>query len=403
MKKKLSIYFIICSAIIFSQDSTKQISINLPSGIDIDLKGKVEFEFVDVEGKGGAINSTEFLQKIQTRSPYVRIDKAVLNFKILYSENISFRFGLRFDDDNAYVDKSYLLFQNPGSKFEIGSNRPAIALNREVEGYPLIGTAIWKGRQYHIDYEKQLSIMDMKLGGSVALKRPLAFDAPAEDDSYLMLVYGNMPTSTRKWDGVTTEFGLRSEINLGILRILGWGYFGELYDDYDWRLLYDQFTYYRYAQGQVLPKDANRDHYWAGVRSELDLFGFFTRAEYIISKDGFLDRDGFYIETRKSFNPSYFSNKPLLILARYGGLNIEPGGTWEAQLDDPHTWDRTLVTLAAVYNLTDYAKIKLEYYITGEETGDTKEKAESYNNGQGREYQPDMVDNQLLVQFELNF
>ena len=321
----------------------------------------------------------------------------------LYSENISFRFGLRFDDDNAYVDKSYLLFQNPGSKFEIGSNRPAIALNREVEGYPLIGTAFWKGRQYHIDYEKQLSIMDMKLGGSVALKRPLAFDAPAEDDSYLMLVYGNMPTSTRKWDGVTTEFGLRSEINLGILRILGWGYFGELYDDYDWRLLYDQFTYYRYAQGQVLPKDANRDHYWAGVRSELDLFGFFTRAEYIISKDGFLDRDGFYIETRKSFNPSYFSNKPLLILARYGGLNIEPGGTWEAQLDDPHTWDRTLVTLAAVYNLTDYAKIKLEYYITGEETGDTKEKAESYNNGQGREYQPDMVDNQLLVQFELNF
>ena len=76
---------------------------------------------------------------------------------------------------------------------------------------------------------------------------------------------------------------------------------------------------------------------------------------------------------------------------------------WEAQLDDPHTWDRTMLTLAAVYNLTEYAKIKLEYYITGEETGDTKEKAESYNNGQGREYQPEMVDNQLLVQFELNF
>ena len=101
---------------------------------------------------------------------------------------------------------------------------------------------------------------------------------------------------------------------------------------------------------------------------------FFTRAEYIISKDGFLDRDGFYVETRKSFRPSYLSNKPLLILARYGGLNIEPGGTWEAQLDDPHTWDRTMLTLAAVYNLTEYAKIKLEYYITGEETGDTKKK-----------------------------
>ena len=187
MKKTLSVLLIITASFIFSQDSTKQISINLPSGIDIDLKGKVEFEFVDVEGQGGAINSTEFIQKIQTRSPYVRIDKAVLNFKILYSNNISFRFGLRFDDDNAYVDKSYLLFQNPGSKLEIGSNRPAIALNREVEGYPLIGTAFWKGRQYHIDYEKQLSIMNMKLGGSIALKRPIAFDSGVESSVHIFI------------------------------------------------------------------------------------------------------------------------------------------------------------------------------------------------------------------------
>ena len=83
MKRTLYALTIVIVSFIYSQDSTKQISINLPSGIDIDLKGKVEFEFVDVEGEGGAINSTEFLQKIQTRSPYVRIDKAVLNFKIL--------------------------------------------------------------------------------------------------------------------------------------------------------------------------------------------------------------------------------------------------------------------------------------------------------------------------------
>ena len=284
---------------------------------------------------------------------------------------------------------------------EIGSNRPRIALDREVEGYPLIGTAFWKGRQYHLDYEKQLKIINMKLGGSIALKRPLAFDAPAEDDSYQMLVYGNMPKKTNEWDGVTQEIGLRSQIKFGMVNILSWGYVGQLYDDYDWRLLYDQFTYYRYAQGQVLPKDANRDHYWGGIRTELDMFGLFTRAEYIVSKDGFLDRDGFYIETRRSIN-NFFYNKPVLILARYGGLNIEPGGTWEAQLDDPHTWDRTMLTLAAVYDLTKYAKVKLEYYITGEKTGDTITKAESYNFGQGREYQPNMVDNQLLIQFELN-
>ena len=86
MKRTLYALTIVIVSFIYSQDSTKQISINLPSGIDIDLEGKVEFEFVDVEGEGGATNSTEFIQKIQTRSPYVRIDKAVLNFKILYLE-----------------------------------------------------------------------------------------------------------------------------------------------------------------------------------------------------------------------------------------------------------------------------------------------------------------------------
>ena len=68
MKRTLYALTIVIVSFIYSQDSTKQISINLPSGIDIDLKGKVEFEFVDVEGEGGATNSTEFIQKIQTRS-----------------------------------------------------------------------------------------------------------------------------------------------------------------------------------------------------------------------------------------------------------------------------------------------------------------------------------------------
>ena len=48
MKRTLYALTIVIVSFIYSQDSTKQISINLPSGIDIDLKGKVEFEFVDV-------------------------------------------------------------------------------------------------------------------------------------------------------------------------------------------------------------------------------------------------------------------------------------------------------------------------------------------------------------------
>ena len=92
---KHNIIFLLLTSFAISQDSlnnseTEQsnVSFNLPSGVNINVSGEVEFEFVDVEGAGGAINSNEFIQKVETRSPHVRIDKAVLKFKILYSDNI---------------------------------------------------------------------------------------------------------------------------------------------------------------------------------------------------------------------------------------------------------------------------------------------------------------------------
>jgi len=409
---KNNFIFLLLTSFSISQDNlndsvTEQnkISFNLPSGVNIDVAGEVEFEFVDVEGAGGAINSTEFIQKVETRSPHVRIDKAVLKFKILYSDNISFRFGLRFNDDNAYVDKSYLLIEKNNTKYEIGSNRPAIALKRGIEGYPLIGTAFWKGRQYHVDIEKKYP--NMNFGASLALKRPLGYDSPAEDKSYRILVYDNMPNKTRDWDGVTIESGLRASFNLNPIKITGWYYIGKLYDDYDWQgVLMNDFTDYRIAQGTVLPKNANRDHYWFGGRAELKTALGLFRGEYIYSLDGYLPRSGYYVEFGTPFK---LIDLPLYCLFRYGELNINPESNmyvdqnWTAELDDPQTWDRSLITLAAVYELTTYSKIKFEYYITGETTGDTQELADSYNNNAGRDFQPDMNDNQLLIQFELNF
>ncbi|MDA8753349.1 hypothetical protein N9N24_02490 [Candidatus Marinimicrobia bacterium] len=409
---KNNVIFLLLTSFSISQDNlndsvTEQnkISFNLPSGVNIDVAGEVEFEFVDVEGAGGAINSTEFIQKVETRSPHVRIDKAVLKFKILYSDNISFRFGLRFNDDNAYVDKSYLLIEKNNTKYEIGSNRPAIALKRGIEGYPLIGTAFWKGRQYHVDIEKKYP--NMNFGASLALKRPLGYDSPAEDKSYRILVYDNMPNKTRDWDGVTIESGLRASFNLNPIKITGWYYIGKLYDDYDWQgVLMNDFTDYRIAQGTVLPKNANRDHYWFGGRAELKTALGLFRGEYIYSLDGYLPRSGYYVEFGTPFK---LMDLPLYCLFRYGELNINPESNmyvdqnWTAELDDPQTWDRSLITLAAVYELTTYSKIKFEYYITGETTGDTQELADSYNNNAGRDFQPDMNDNQLLIQFELNF
>ena len=140
-----------------STTSRVPITLSIPSGIDIEISGEVEVEFIDVEGKGGAQHRDEFIQKVDYRSPFVEIDKTVLDFKLLYTDNLTYNFSLRFDDDGAYADKHFLKYQKGKSKLEFGKNRPLIALKRKTEGYPLIGTAYWKGRQYHLDYQKNFS------------------------------------------------------------------------------------------------------------------------------------------------------------------------------------------------------------------------------------------------------
>ena len=58
-------------------------------------------------------------------------------------------------------------------------------------------------------------------------------------------------------------------------------------------------------------------------------------------------------------------------------------------LKDPQTWNRTMVTFALGYDITSYAKLKLEYYVLDEETGDSD--------------QPKVNDDQMLVQLKFNF
>ena len=58
-------------------------------------------------------------------------------------------------------------------------------------------------------------------------------------------------------------------------------------------------------------------------------------------------------------------------------------------LKDPQTWNRTMITIALGYDITSYAKLKFEYYILDEETGD--------------DTQPSVDDDQMLIQLKFNF
>ncbi len=407
--KKIFIYLVFTSYFYSQGEDGSTLSINIPSGVGIEVSGEVEVEFIDVEGRGGAQYRDEFIQKVDYRSPFVEIDKTVLDFKLLYTDNLTYNFSLRFDDDGAYADKHFLNYKKENSKLEFGKNRPLIALKRKTEGYPLIGTAYWKGRQYHLDYEKRFS--SSSFGASIALKRLIGYDAAAEDKSFEMMVYDD----TKKIDGQTIEFGFRGEKTLNPLKIQGWYYFGKLVDDEEWkaRLHYDFDYYANIENDQVLSQDAYVGHFWYGGRAEFTLGKILSRAEYIYSEDGFLPRNGYYLETSTTFD--FLSLKNIFVLFRLGELKIDPMRQTDSFLNpyrnsydksllenddednerfypllkDPQTWNRTLLTFALGYDLTSYAKLKLEYYILDEETGDNT--------------QPSVDDDQMLVQLKFNF
>ncbi len=407
--KKFFIYLVFTSYFYGQGEDGSALSINVPSGVEIEVSGEVEVEFVDVEGKGGAQYRDTFIQKVDYRSPFVRIDKTILDFKLLYTKNLTYNFSLRFDDDGAYADKHFLNYTSGNSRLEFGKNRPLIALKRKTEGYPLIGTAYWKGRQYHLDYEKRFS--SSSFGGSIALKRLISYDAAAEDQSFFMMVYDD----TKIIDGQTLEFGFRGETQIKPFKIQGWYYFGKLIDDEEWKnILHTDFDDYAKIEADtVLSKNAYVGHFWYGGRAELKLGNTVSRAEYIFSEDGFLPRHGYYVETSTSLN--FLSFKNIFVLLRFGELKIDPmrqtssffnpyrddyikslleptednNKRFYPWLKDPQTWDRTMITVALGYDITSYAKLKLEYYLIDEVTGDSE--------------QPNVRDNQMLVQLKLNF
>ena len=131
--KKFFIYISFIGYLFSQQNSNQSLSINIPSGVGIEVSGEVEVEFINVEGKGGAQYRDEFIQKVDYRSPFVEIDKTVLDFKLLYTSDLTYNFSLRFDDDGAYADKHFLKYKKESSTLEFGKNRPLIALKERLK------------------------------------------------------------------------------------------------------------------------------------------------------------------------------------------------------------------------------------------------------------------------------
>ncbi|MBC8375542.1 MAG: hypothetical protein H8E26_05800 [FCB group bacterium] len=349
------------------------ITVSTGSGLDLELSGEVELEFIDVEGAGGFANQDLTYQKVRNRSPHMRIDMAVLGARVNYSENLSYNIEFRFDDESAYVDKQYARLNVPGinTQFEMGKNRPFVSRKRQSEGYPLVGTAFWKGREAHINGTTEIMLGEKgKLTGglSFAMKRPLGTDDAAEDKSFKMMVYDDYEPK----NGQTFEYGVKAGIDIAGISLLGWYFMGELIDDWDWKASLKQSL----APYSNMGDETDVTHYWMGGRAAYKIAGLNLVGEYIRAQDGLLTREGAYGEASYSMKaPSFLHAKGLTFLGRQGFLNLvskeNSAGeelTW-AYLSEAMSWDRQMTTLSAMLEINDNLTLKFEHYILGETTG----------------------------------
>lgn len=368
--KILTGLFLLLPMLVFGQG----ITVSTGSGLDVVLGGEVELEFVDVEGKGGFTHQDLTYQKVKNRSPHMRIDMAVLSTRVNYNENLYYLIEFRFDDASAYVDKQYARLNVPSmnTQFELGKNRPFVATKRQSEGYPLVGTAFWKGREAHLTADTELPLGEkgkILTGLSLGMKRPFGTDDAAEDKSFKMLVYDEYEPKA----GQTIEYGVKAGVELAGLKALGWFYTGQLIDDWDWKIsLKQSLAPYSTIEGSI----SDTTHYWFGGRLDYDIAGLHLRGEYVEGKDGLLSRYGYYGEGSYTIPaPAFLHSKSLSFLGRYGALRLRPADNMNGQtiswayLSEAMSWNRQMTTISTMLEINDNLALKVEYYLLGEETG----------------------------------
>jgi len=64
--------------------SKPRLEISLSNGLRLAFHGSLELEFVDVEGQGGFSHQDLTTLKVNNRSPHLKLDKAVLEPRLLY-------------------------------------------------------------------------------------------------------------------------------------------------------------------------------------------------------------------------------------------------------------------------------------------------------------------------------
>ena len=110
--------------------------------LTLTLKGEMELEFHDLEGKGGpGFDSPTDTLTLGTRSPFVEIDAFWLAFRMGFSEEIQVNSVLEFSTKNTRVGAVWADYRGTGPHWlshhlELGYHTPIVAMDRRTERTP---------------------------------------------------------------------------------------------------------------------------------------------------------------------------------------------------------------------------------------------------------------------------
>jgi len=333
------------------------------------LGGEMELEFRDTEND----------REIAEAEPHLALDKLVLQPKVKVGDGVSLDAQLFFQPHKkAYVNEFHVLFADLPcpvvSYLDLGQFEREIKnhAHRTTEDYPLIGTAFWRDDEYAVSVGGEWRFLYWSVMVGDGFK--LAGAQPAEDKSYKLIQDDRKEAGFDGLQEVDFNLGYRNDYGRwGKVDVLGFYVSGELSRE--------DVEFLQTLPGYGMSGDDKMYRY--GVGMDYRLGGWRLYGQYITAKDGRLERYGWYVQPSyklKLPQAEYFYGYEFLL--RYGELRVDLA-------PDPassYTWDRDKITLALITDVYKQVKLKTEYYVNGEDTGDAA------------------VDNdELLVQLEVKF
>jgi hypothetical protein len=349
------------------------------------LKGELEVELHDLEGKGGpGHDSPTDTRTIGTRSPFVEIDQFWLAPRLQLGPYFAVYAVLEFEAaasrvGAAWCDVRVRAPDDVAHHLEVGYNAPFIKLDRRSERYPLIGTIYWREPEMHAAYDLSWASGELRLQGglSVAMTRPLGFSAVQESSAQRGTVNVLAYRPGRVYSGTTATYGAKLFASYAGVFAEAFAMSGRLADEAGTDELRLGFANYQFMPGEPRKARAAR---FAGGRVGYEGFGVHAWAEAIASQEGLLERRGGYAQLSYELvlRPDadlFHTIEPLLRYETYrlrDGTRVQPNGIAlrSPALSEAPTWDFEVVTAAV--KLSAYRRLvslRLEYYWVAEHNG----------------------------------